>query len=133
MPVLTVLISGLGFAQDEKPVAPEQKAVIPIDCTGTARACSKPAKFLTKTLGCICFTCGYGTPQSRQICTKNPSEAKALADLVQSSGFPDENMDAVVGQVSAEKVASGVMTTGNKAKAEAPSNSKRNAKPAKTQ
>ena len=87
--MLTILAaSALVLAQDQKSAT--------IDCTGTAQACTKPAKFLSKTSGCVCFTCGYGTPASRQVCTKRTPEAKALAKMVQDSGFSDSNMDTAV-------------------------------------
>ena len=68
-----------------------------IDCTGTAKACIKPVRFLSKTPSCVCFTCGYGTPDSRQICTKNRSEAKRLASSARHSGYKDQYMDNAVG------------------------------------
>ena len=118
--MLVVAVAGFSFAQDQKAAAhSEQEPLNPIDCTGTAKACTKPAKFLTKTFGCICFTCGYGTPESRQICTKSPSEAKAFANLVEKSGYADESMDAAVGTESSQKFASAQSTPADTAAANA--------------
>jgi hypothetical protein len=67
-----------------------------IDCSGKAKACAKPVKFLSRTPRCVCFTCAYGTPESRPMCTKNRSEAKSMAALAQKSGNDDQEMYSAV-------------------------------------
>ena len=74
-----------------------------IDCTGTVKACNKPVKFLTKTPSCICFTCGYGTSDAKQLCTKTSNEADAFAKLARQSGFADDEMDKAVARITTQE------------------------------
>jgi len=73
-----------------------------IDCNGTAKACNKPVKFLTKTASCVCFTCGYGTSDAKQLCTKTSGEAKSFAKLARQSGFGEDEMDKAVAAIAAQ-------------------------------
>jgi hypothetical protein len=67
-----------------------------LDCSGKADVCAKPVKFLSRTSACVCFTCAYGTPKSRPMCTKSRSEAKSMAALAQKSGNDDQEMHSAV-------------------------------------
>jgi hypothetical protein len=73
-----------------------KQSVDGIDCSGQAKACTKPVKFLSRTPSCVCFTCAYGTPDSRPMCTKNRSDAKSMASLAHKSGNGDQQMDHAV-------------------------------------
>lgn len=89
---LTMLVS----AQNSQTSADKLEHEWGINCSGTAKQCAKPAKFLSKTPECVCFTCGYGKPDSIAICTKNVKEAQSLAKIAQESGFADVGMGVAV-------------------------------------
>ena len=83
------------WAQNARATA-DAKTMDAIDCSGTADECVKPAKFLSKTPECVCFTCGYGTKGSKAVCTRSVKEARSLAKITERSGFADETMTAAV-------------------------------------
>jgi hypothetical protein len=89
--------------QVTKSTTSEMPASSSIDCNGTAKACNKPVKFLTKTASCVCFTCGYGTSDAKQLCTKTSGEAKSFAKLARQSGFGEDEMDKAVAAIGAQR------------------------------
>ena len=102
--LLAVVLHGQTRTEQSDKAAVEPMPNPRIDCTGKATACNKPVKFLTKTASCICFTCGYKTPDAKQLCTKRSNEAKSFAKLARQSGFSDDAMeDAVRAIVAQEK------------------------------
>jgi hypothetical protein len=47
-------------------------------CSDSIANCSDPVKHLGTQNECACFACGYGTPNQRSVCTRNPADKEAL-------------------------------------------------------
>jgi hypothetical protein len=47
-------------------------------CSDSIANCNDPVKHLGTQNECACFACGYGTPNQRSVCTKNPADKEAL-------------------------------------------------------
>jgi len=47
-------------------------------CSDKIDNCSDPVKHLGTQNDCTCFACGYGTPNQRSVCTRNPADKEAL-------------------------------------------------------
>jgi len=56
----------------------EQFAASAPACSDSIANCNDPVKHLGTQNDCACFACGYGTPNQRSVCTRNPADKEAL-------------------------------------------------------
>jgi hypothetical protein len=56
----------------------EQFAASAPACSDSIANCNDPVKHLGTQNDCACFACGYGTPNQRSVCTRNPADKDAL-------------------------------------------------------
>jgi hypothetical protein len=55
------------------------------DCADSPRDCKEPVKYLGETNRCACFSCEYGRPNQRILCTTNEADKRTFM-LMQSKG-----------------------------------------------
>jgi hypothetical protein len=58
--------------------------IVAQSCADPADNCKSPVKFLGERDGCACFTCEYGKPTQRIICTANGADKLKLMTLAKT-------------------------------------------------
>jgi hypothetical protein len=70
--------SGIVVRSGVVPSGGEQFVASAPACSDSIANCSDPVKHLSTQNECACFACGYGTPNQRSVCTRNPADKEAL-------------------------------------------------------
>ena len=75
--LLFVLSTGVqfrNFAADSAAPACQSGA----QCADSPKDCREPVKYLGETDRCACFSCEYGRPSQRILCTSNEADKRAF-------------------------------------------------------